>query len=125
MGGGDSTPPSRSRFGWLRAASDRVPTRWFAGIATGLFLVAAAFGGLATAAAPAVVALEPADEHRNAQLALTIGRAVLFDEFAHAQKLSITLNDMTLYTGSFVANGQWWTDPTPATIALEDIGAGG
>lgn len=210
-GGGDSTPGPRGRLGWLRAVSDRVPTRWFAGIATGLFLLAtAAFGGLATAATPEVATLEPGQEHRNDQLAMTIERAVLVDEFpeagvfvddgervlavlvsventwteplaaypdssvteslaikglaaepdsvaryddatlnpvlqpgvpaqivlawaveadefADAQKLSITLNDMTLYTGSFVANGQWWTDPTAAattTIAIEDIGAG-
>ncbi len=35
---------------------------------------------------------------------------------------------MTLHTGSFVANGQWWTDPVAAatvSIAVEDIGAGG
>ena len=211
-GAGDSTPSPRGRLGWLRAASDRVPTRWFAGIATGLFLVAtAAFGGLATAATPTVAALEPGEEHRNDQLAVTIERAVLVDEFPEAgvyveegervlavlmtventwtepiaaypdssvtesveieglpaapdsvarfddatlnpvlqpgvpaqivlawaveadefeeaQRLSITLNDMTLYTGSFVADGQWWTDPTAAAttvIAVEDIGAGG
>jgi hypothetical protein len=211
-GGEDSTPPSRSRFGWLRAASDRVPTRWFAGITTGVFLVAtAAFGGLATAAVPPVTVLEPGEEHRNDQLAVTLERAVLVDEFpeagvfvddgervlalvvsaenmwteplaaspnssvtesvvidglpavpdsvaryddatlnptlqpgvpaqlvlawavdagdyADAQKLAVTLNDMTLHTGSFVANGQWWTDPVAAataTVAIEDIGAGG
>jgi hypothetical protein len=211
-GGGESTPGTRARFGWLRAASDRVPTRWFAGIATGLFLVAtAAFGGLATAATPEITALEPGAEHRNDQLAITIERAVLVDEFADAgvfvedgervlavlvsventwtqplaaypdssvtesfaidelpdspdsvaryddatlspvlqpgvpaqivlawaveadafedaQELQITLNDMTLYTGSFVADGQWWSEPTPAatvSVAVEDIGAGG
>jgi hypothetical protein len=211
-GGEDSSLRSRSRFGWVRSASDRVPTRWFAGIATGLFLLAtAAFGGLATAATPPITALEPGAEHRNDQLALTIERAVLVDEFpeagvfvddgervlalvvsaenmwseplaaspnssvtesltidglpampdsvaryddatlnptlqpgvpaeivlawaveagdfADAQRLTVTLNDMTLYTGSFVANGQWWTDPiatATATIAIEDIGAGG
>ncbi len=40
----------------------------------------------------------------------------------------LTVNDMTLHTGSFVANGQWWTDPVAAatvSIAVEDIGAGG
>ena len=211
-GGEDSTPPARSRFGWLRAASDRVPTRWFAGIGTGLLLAAtAAFGGLATAAAPPITALEPGQEHRNDQLAVTVERAVLVDEFpdagvfvddgqrvlalvldventwveplaaspsssvvdsitveglsdppdsvaryddatlnpvlqpgvparivfawavdagafSDAQSLRLTVNDMTLYTGSFVANGQWWTDPVAAataSVAVEDIGAGG
>ena len=207
-----STRPARTRFGWLRAASDRVPTRWFAGIATALFLAAtAAFGGLATAATPDITALEPGDEHRNDQVAMTIDRAVLIDEFEDAgvyveegervlallvsventwdeplsatpdssvtqsltvdglgdppdsvaryddatinpvlqpgvpaqivlawaveadafddaQELKLTFNDMTLHTGSFVANGQWWTDPFAAatvSIAVEDIGAGG
>ena len=211
-GSDDQTRPARTRFGWVRAASDRVPTRWFAGIATGLFLAAtAAFGGLATAATPEIAALEPGAEHRNAQLAMTIERAVLVDEFEEAgvyveegervlallvsventwdeplaaspdssvtqsltvdgltdppdsvaryddattnpvlqpgvpaqivlawaveadafddaQELKLTVNDMTLHTGSFVANGQWWTDPVEAatvSIAVEDIGAGG
>ena len=211
--GEHSTPATGRRSGWLRAASDRVPTKWFAGIATGLFLAAtAAFGGLAAAAVPEVTALEPGEEHRNDQLTIAVERAVLVDEFADAgvfvddgervlallvsvenewtqplaayadssvtesltideligtppdsvaryddatvsptlqpgvparivltwavesdrfedsQELRITLNDMTLHTGSFVANGQWWTDPVPAatvTVVLEDIGAGG
>ncbi len=208
----NSTRPARTRFGWLRAASDRVPTRWFAGMATALFLAAtAAFGGLATAATPDITALEPGDAHRNDQVAMTIDRAVLIDEFEDAgvyveegervlallvsventwdeplsatpdssvtqsltvdglgdppdsvaryddatinpvlqpgvpaqivlawaveadafddaQELKLTFNDMTLHTGSFVANGQWWTDPVAAatvSIAVEDIGAGG
>jgi hypothetical protein len=211
IGGDGGAPRTRSRLGWLRAASDRVPTRWFAGIATGIFLAGtAAFGGLATAAEPAVTALDPGDEHRNDQIAVTIERAVLVDEFPEAgifvedgervlavllsventwieplpaypgssvteslvidglpaepdsvaryddatlspvlqpgvpaqvvfawavksgafdddERLTVTLNDMTLYTGSFVANGQWWTDPVEAatvSVALEDIGAG-
>ncbi len=207
---GDSS--TRRRFRWLRAASDRVPTRWFAGIGTALFLAAtAAFGGLATAAEPGPRQLEPGETHRNDQLAITVERAVLVDEFPEAgvfvddgervlavvvtaenrwtaplaayadssvtesfaidglppepdsvaryddatmspwlqpgvparivlawavgadefaddQVLDITLNDMTLHTGSFVANGQWWTDPVAAAtvpVALEDLGAGG
>jgi hypothetical protein len=208
----DSTPRARGRLGWLKAASDRVPTRWFTGIGTALFLVAtAAFGGLATAAEPEITALAPGEAHRNDQLSMTIERAVLVDEFPEAgvyvddgervlavlltvenrwteplaaysdssvtqslsidgfaeppesvaryddatvspwlqpgvpaqivlawaiesdrledgQELEITLNDMTLHTGSFVANGQWWTEPVPAatvTVAVDDIGAGG
>ncbi|MCR2763040.1 hypothetical protein NQ152_05895 [Microbacterium sp. zg.B48] len=211
--GEDSAAPPRRRLDWLRAASDRLPTSWLTGIATGLFLVAtAAFGGLATAAEPAPVTIEPGQEHRNDQFALTIERVVLVDElteagvyvedgervlavvvdventwtrpiavhstsslteslrlegladtppdsiaryddgtvapwlqpgvpaqlvlawavtagrFTDGQPVGITLSDMTLHTGSFVANGQWWTDPVPAatmTVILEDIGAGG
>lgn len=189
-----------------------MPTRWFAGIGTALFLAAtAAFGGLATAAEPAIAELDAGETHRNDQLSIAIERAVLIDEFPDAgvfvedgervlavlatvenrwieplaayadssvtasltvtglpaspdsvaryddatvspwlqpgvpaqivfawaveadaiedaQALEITLNDMTLHTGSFVANGQWWTEPVPAatvTIEVEDIGAGG
>jgi len=182
-------------------------------IATGLFLVAtAAFGGLATAAEPGPVAIEPGQEHRNDQFAVTVERVLLVDElteagvyvddgervlalvvtventwtrpiavhptgsltesvrldglsdtppdsiaryddgtvapwlqpgvpaqlvlawavkagqFTDAQPMRITLSDMTLYTGSFVASGQWWDDPAPAatmTVTLDDIGAGG
>jgi len=208
----DSTPRAAGRLGWIKAASDRVPTRWFAGIGTALFLIAtAAFGGLATAEEPELAVLEPGEVHRNDQLAVAIERAVLVDEFPEAgvyvedgervlavvltvenrwteplaastessvtqslsiaglpdppasvaryddatigpwlqpgvpaqivlawalesdrlqdgQDLEITLNDMTLHTGSFVANGRWWTDPVPAatvTVAIDDIGAGG
>src|SRR5688572_26515536 len=81
----DSTPRARGRLGWLKAASDRVPTRWFTGIGTALFLVAtAAFGGLATAAEPEITALAPGEAHRNDQLSMTIERAVLVDEFPEA-----------------------------------------
>ncbi len=54
--------------------------------------------------------------------------AVEAGAFEDAQQIELTLNDMTLHTGSFVANGRWWTDPVAAattTIAVEDIGAGG
>jgi hypothetical protein len=210
--GGGSAPGTRTRFGWLRAASDRVPTRWFAGIATGLFLVAtAAFGGLATAETPPLAALEPGQEHRNDQLSIAVKRAVLVDEledagvyvedgervlalivdventwseplvaapdssvtesfriaglagrepdsvaryddatqtpwlqpgvpaqlvlawavdadeFADADELEITLADLTLHVGSFVADGSWWTDPVPAAtlvVPIDDVGAG-
>lgn len=208
-------PPAagtRTRFGWVRAASDRVPTRWFAAIGTALFLGAtAAFGGLATAAEPALVVLPPGETHRNDQLSIKIERAVLIDEFPDAgvsvedgervlalvvtvqdrwtqplpaspsgsvaqsfsidrlnaaapdavarlddatsnptlqpgvpaqlvltwaveadafradEELVLTLNDLTLYTGSFVISGQSWTDPVPAattTVVVEDVGAG-
>lgn len=210
---GEGSPPSpRRRFGWVRAASDRVPTRWFAAIGTGLFLLAtAAFGGLATAATPPVTALEPGDEHGNDQLAITVDRAVILDEFPEAgvfvqdgervlavqvtvenrwteaisasptgsvagslqiaevpdepdsvaryddatlapwlqpgvpaqlvvawaiaaedfadgDLLHLTLQDFSLYTGSFVTSGQSWDDPVPAatlTLSIDDIGAGG
>lgn len=206
----DAAPVRTRRFEWIRAASDRVPTRWFAGIATGLFLVAtAAFGGLATAAPPELAQLEPGEAHVTDQRSLTVKRAVLIDElpeagvypedgervlalivdienrwdeplrttgtygvtvsfavegvddprdvarmddatgimylqpnvpaelvyawtvdaddFADGQQLPMTLFDTSLYTGSFVTEGQWWSDPVAdarVSPTIEDVGAG-
>ena len=208
----DAAPVRTRRFAWIHAAADRVPTRWFAGIATGLFLIAtAAFGGLATAAPPEPAQLEPGEAHVTDQRSLTVKRAVLIDElpgsgvtpedgervlalvvdvenrwdepqdstgsesigasfavegmdaeaeasvarlddatigpelqpgvpaelvytwavdaddYEAGDDLTVTLREMTLYTGSFVMSGQTWTDPvTTATMTLEieDVGAG-
>lgn len=71
----------KSRFTWIRAAADRVPTAWFAAIGTGVFLAAtAAFGGLATAAEPPLPHLRKGTAHVNDMRSLTIERAVLIDE---------------------------------------------
>lgn len=76
-----SAPARASRFARLRSGADRVPTRWFAGIATGVFLVAtAAFGGLATAVEPPLPELEAGDTHTSAQVSLTLQRAFISDE---------------------------------------------
>lgn len=208
----DAAPQRKRRFEWIRAATDRVPTRWFAGIATGLFLITtAAFGGLATAAPPELARLEPGEPHVTEQRSFTVQRAVLIDElpgsgvspeegervlaivvdvenrwdepqgsfgtgsigdsftvegidteaassvarlddatlspdlqpgvpaelvytwavdadeYAEGDELTVTLRELTLYTGSFVTSGQTWTDPVAtATVALEieDVGAG-
>lgn len=208
----DAARAPKRRFEWLRAASDRVPTAWFAGIATALFLVAtAAFGGLATAAPAELVRLEAGEEHVTAQRSLTVQRAVLIDElpgtgltledgqrvlavvvdvenawdrplpstgdsgveasfsvegvesatsrsvarmddvtiapalqpgvpaelvyvwavdagaFAAEDELVVTLNELSLYTGSVVMSGTNWTDPVPdarMTLVVEDVGAG-
>jgi hypothetical protein len=207
--GAAQAPTRKRRFHWVRAASDRVPTRWFAGIGTGLLLaVTAAFGGLATAAVPSIVTIEPGAEHRNAQFALRVESAQLRDEDPDARiyledgermltvrvrvenlwtrpstatdlsanvsvagvpgedsgtvrrvddstivsffqpnvpaeveyrwvigdddlrggdTLEVTLNDLTEYTGSFVASGTWWTDPKPAarlTLTIDDTATG-
>lgn len=206
----DAAPVRKRRFEWIHAATDRVPTRWFAGIATGLFLVAtAAFGGLATAAPPELEQLEPGEAHVTDQRSLTVKRAVLIDElpeagvypedgervlavivdvenrwdeplrttglygvtvsfsvegvddprdvarmddatgllylqpnvpaelvyawavdadtFADGDALTVTLSDTSLYTGSFVTEGQWWSDPVAdarVSLKIEDVGAG-
>ncbi|MGZ0712490.1 hypothetical protein ACWPKO_29545 (plasmid) [Coraliomargarita sp. W4R53] len=220
----DAVPTRRRRGDWIRVASDRVPTKWFASIGIVLFLaVTASFGGLATAAEPAGPdEISAGEEHVNDQLAITVQRAVLLDEFPEAgisieddervlavqvdirnewtqplvasrgssvaesiliesrtletlddaeatsdaqassfarlddatvspwlqpgvdatlvltwaispdeytdgDDLHVALNDMTLYTGSFVAEGQWWIDPIAAaivTVPIVDLGAG-
>jgi len=82
----DAETPRVSRFTRLRAATDRVPTTWFAAIGTGLFLAAtAAFGSLNTVAAapPAPLAtLGPDTTHTSAQSAIAVRSAVLVDELS-------------------------------------------
>jgi hypothetical protein len=198
------------RFAGLRAASDRVPTKWFAGIGTVLVLVVTAgFGGLAAVEAPGPDEIEAGAEYRNDQYALTVQRAVLIDElsdagisledgqrvlalvveaenlwneplratlggglldavtidglprgtsvarvddatyapwmqpgvplevvitwavdaeeFADGDQLNVVLNDLSLYTASFVSAGTSWIDPVPAVtlaVAIEDLGDG-
>ena len=53
--------------------------------------------------------------------------AVDADDYDDGDELTVSLREMTLYTGSFVMTGQSWTDPvTTATMTLEieDVGAG-
>ncbi len=78
-------PDAAVSAGWLaraRAASDRVPTRWFASIGAALFLaITAGFGGLASVAdevAP-LERLAAGQTHTSAQLSITVQRAVLID----------------------------------------------
>lgn len=79
--------PAPSRFAKLRAATDRVPTKWFAAIGTGLFLaVTAAFGGLAPVAAEQkpIAQLAAGETHEGPQVATSIQRAVLVDSLSGA-----------------------------------------
>lgn len=77
--------PRPSRTAWIARTWDRIPTGWFAGMLTAVFLaVTAAFGGLAQAAVPPIPELEPGDTHVNDQFALTVERAVLIDELPEA-----------------------------------------
>ncbi|WP_307041448.1 hypothetical protein [Agromyces ramosus] len=104
---------SARRFRWLRAASDRVPTKWFASIATALFLAAtAAFGGLATAAAEGPVELDAGEEHRNDQLAITVQRAVLIDDLAEA---GVTIEPGQRVLAVVVEVENRWTRALPTT----------
>lgn len=117
---------SSRRFRWLRAASDRVPTKWFAGIATGVFLAAtAAFGGLATATEAGPVELEAGEEHLNEQLAITVQRAVLIDELSET---GVTVEPGQRVLALVVDAENRWTEPLPtrrgyslsSSIALAD-----
>lgn len=101
------------RFRWIRAADDRLPTKWIAGIATALFLaVTAAFGGLATAAEPEIPVLEAGDEHRNEQLAMTVVRAVLIDEFPEA---GVYVEPGERVLAVVVDAENLWTQPLPTS----------
>lgn len=95
----------RSRFTRLRAATDRVPTRWFAAIGTTVFLaVTAAFGGLNTVAVAdvPVAVLTAGQQHDSAQLSLTVTRAILVDRLrasgafpADGERLLVVMVEMT------------------------------
>jgi hypothetical protein len=135
--GGAPTPPQRPRrfgarrlrAGWVRAATDRVPTRWFAGIGTALFLAAtAAFGGLAAVAEPGPTTLEAGVEHRSDEFAITVERAVLLDEFPEAGVfVDEDENERVLAVQIGIEN--LWTEPLQAgpltltkSLAVEELG---
>lgn len=74
--------PRPSRFARLQKATDRVPTKWFAAIGTGVFLAGtAAFGGLAPVAVAekTLATVGVGDTHTSPQLEITVERAVLID----------------------------------------------
>ena len=53
--------------------------------------------------------------------------AVDADDYAAGDELTVTLRELSLYTGSFVMTGQTWTDPEASatmTLEIEDVGAG-
>ncbi|WP_191906658.1 hypothetical protein [Microbacterium lushaniae] len=112
-GGGDRAPaPARGRGSrWVRAAADRVPTTWLAGLATALFLAGtAAFGGLSTAVAEPVPELSAGQEHTNAQLALSVQRAVLVDDLPEVG-VEAGAGERVLALIATVENR--WTEPLP------------
>lgn len=113
----DAAPAPKRRFAWLQAASDRVPTKWFAGIATGAFLVAtAAFGGLATAAPPEPAELLPGEAHITDQRSLTVQRAVLIDALPEA---GVVVEDGRRVLALVVEVQNRWDEP------LSSIGSDG
>jgi hypothetical protein len=109
----DAAPVLRRRFEWIRAATDRVPTRWFAGVATAAFLAAtAAFGGLATAAPPELKQLEPGEPHVTDQRSFTVKRAVLIDELSDA---GVDVEEGQRVFAVIAEVENTWTEPMPAT----------
>jgi hypothetical protein len=111
----DAARAPRRRFAWLQAAGDRVPTKWFAGIATGTFLLAtAAFGGLATAATTEPAELAPGEAHATDQRSLTVQRAVLIDALPEA---GVFVEDGQRVLALVVDVENRWDEPLPSTGA--------
>ncbi|MFD4960100.1 hypothetical protein [Microbacterium sp. NPDC058389] len=53
--------------------------------------------------------------------------AVDADDYSAGDHLVVTLEDLSLYTGSFVTSGTGWVDPVPSatmTLVIKDVGAG-
>jgi len=53
--------------------------------------------------------------------------AVDADAYAAGDTVTVMLDDMTLYTATFVSRGSGWQDPTPSatmTLTVKDVGAG-
>lgn len=124
----DTAAVPRRRFAWVRAASDRLPTRWFAAIATGLFLAGtAAFGGLATAAEPPVPTAEPGQAIVADPFSVTLERAVLLDEFPEAgvyvedgeRVLAVQLDVVNEWTEPLAAASE---DALLSTVRVEGLG---
>ncbi|MFK4731536.1 hypothetical protein ROT00_17740 [Agromyces mediolanus] len=104
-----ATTGTGRRFRWLRAAGDRVPTKWFASIGAGAFLVAtAAFGGMATAREPGPVPLAAGEPYRGAQFELTVERAVLLDELSAA---GVIVEPGQRVLGIVLEAENRWTEP--------------
>jgi len=70
---------------WARAAIDRVPARWLATGATGVFLaVTAAFGGLASVPEPPLPEIGPGETFTGAELAMTPIRVTVAEELEYS-----------------------------------------
>lgn len=112
----------------MRTFLVNIPTKWIAGIVTGGFLVVtAAYGGLETVQPEPLVALQPGETHENDQLALTVERAVLIDDFREAGTIA---GEGERVLALVVTVENVWTDPLMAsgnnsvgmTIRVDDLG---
>lgn len=114
-----SAPESRGRFARLQAATDRVPTKWFATLATGVFLAAtAAFGGLATAASAPIGTLEVGDEHVTEQLRITVEDVVVIDDLPELY-LELEPGHRALVVLAHVTNE--WNQPQLASVGVDGL----
>lgn len=76
-----ATAPKASRFTWVRARADAVPTKWLSTIALGVFLVGtAAFGGLNRVEDDGIPELTAGETYTGAGLEITVVGASLVDE---------------------------------------------
>lgn len=108
-----SAPPKLGAFARFQAATDRVPTKWFAGLATGVFLAATAgFGGLAEAAPTPIGALEIGEEHATEQLRITVEDVVVIDDLPELS-LNLVPGQRALVVLANVTNE--WDRPLPTT----------
>ncbi len=78
---GGAPPSLVSRLSSLGSATDRIPTRWFAGIGTVAFLIAtAAFGGFADVPPVPTTTIEIGEAHTSDQLTLEVQSIVVLDD---------------------------------------------
>lgn len=113
-----SAPPPRP-FDRLRIATDRVPTKWFAAIGTGVFLmVSAAFGGLADAPEAPVATLDLGAPHTTEQITLEIQEVVVVDDLP---ELYLDLAPGHRVVAVLVHATNEWTEPQTATLLSSGI----
>jgi hypothetical protein len=109
-----SDAPAPRRGAWVRMVADRIPTGWFAGILTAIFLgVTAAFGGLAAVAMPPVPDLPAGETHTSDQFALSLERAVLIDELPGS---GVSPGDGQRVLALVVQIENTWTQPQPTAV---------
>jgi hypothetical protein len=110
-----NTDAKAGRFAQFRAATDRVPTKWFAGILTAIFLgVTAVFGGLATAADDPISQLDVGASHTTDQLTIEVEDVVVVTDLPEFS-LDLEPGHRAVVVLAHVTNE--WTQPQRATTA--------
>lgn len=117
----DSPEPASRRavLTALGSASDRVPTRWFAGIGTAAFLIATAgFGGFADVPPAAVATLALGTPHTTEQMTLELQNVVVLDDIPELS-LDVPPGERVVTVLAHATNE--WTEPQSSTVALQDL----